>query len=404
MSRERSGSLEFCPKRREYFVRLTIDLPGGKTKRKRCWLKTSDEKRAERLRTDFVALNNAGKLHAEERATVARPETFGTYAEAWLKRREAQGVKMVKDERGYLKRDILPRLGHVGLVEVKPAHIRAVLDVAVARKLSRGSVGHIRRLMSRVFKTAWQEEQIHENPVARVPMPPMREVKRERMILADEEIATFLACPGVDAELKVLSLAARTEGGMRTGDLLAWDWSQIDTATFAQCTVPRSKTGLPQVLAIPSDLGVVLRAWHWALGSPVTGPVFPLPHGEGKGGLQEATRHVLRLTPAALPPPGRRPPPRLHPSRRRQAVEEGRGLLPLPRPGPALQRHDEHAPGRLPLLPPGVQHGPCRGRRQRPTGHAPRGALRCEDPHAVRDEHAGNGHDTHGRATAAQCQ
>ena len=49
----------------------------------------------------------------------------------------------------------------------------------------------------------------------------------------------------------MLSLVARCEGGMRTGDLHKWDWAMIDRVRFAQCTIPRAKTGTPQVLEIP---------------------------------------------------------------------------------------------------------------------------------------------------------
>ena len=36
---------------------------------------------------------------------------------------------------------------------------------------------------------------------------------------------------------------------MRTGDLHSWDWTMIDRVHFEQCTIPRAKTGTPQVLA-----------------------------------------------------------------------------------------------------------------------------------------------------------
>jgi len=114
-------------------------------------------------------------------------------------------------------------------------------------------------------------------------LPAIREVRKERVILADQEIERFLGEPSVDLELRVLSLTARTEGGMRTGDLNAWDWTMLDLVHFEQCTPPRAKTGTPQVLAIPPVLRPILRAWWVEHGSPTSGPVFPSRRGKRKG-------------------------------------------------------------------------------------------------------------------------
>jgi hypothetical protein len=79
-------------------------------------------------------------------------------------------------------------------------------------------------VMHRLFGSAWQDELIPENPVARVGMPKIREQRKERVILSDAEIADYLACPTVDLELRLMSLCARVEGGMRTSDVNRWDF------------------------------------------------------------------------------------------------------------------------------------------------------------------------------------
>src|ERR1700761_1441194 len=80
---------------------------------------------------------------------------------------------------------------------------------------------------------ALEEELIDHNPVTAVRVPKMREVRKERAILTDDEFAKFIGCADVDLELRMLSLVARCEGGMRTGDLNRWDWMQIDRMHFA---------------------------------------------------------------------------------------------------------------------------------------------------------------------------
>jgi hypothetical protein len=43
-------------------------------------------------------------------------------------------------------------------------------------------------------------------------------------------------------ELRLLSLVARCEGGMRIGDLHKWDWTMIDRVHSLQRVIPRAPT------------------------------------------------------------------------------------------------------------------------------------------------------------------
>ena len=105
----------------------------------------------------------------------------------------------------------------------------------------------------------------------------------------------------------MLSLVARCEGGMRTGDLHKWDWTMLDRVYSQQCTIPRSKTSVPQVLAIPSVLAPFLRAWWERSGEPESGPVFPARVGKSarpstKTGrrLSGAPNRNYRMSPFAI--------------------------------------------------------------------------------------------------------
>jgi integrase len=169
------------------------------------------------------------------------------------------------------------------LGDVTPSHVRNVLDDAVAKGLRRGTLEQVRGVMHRLFDDAWRAEIIESNPVARVRVPSLREVRKERCILTDEEFARFVACPDVDLETRMLALVARCEGGMRAGDLNAWDWTMLDRVHFAQCFVPRSKTGTPQRLGVPEVLAPFLRVWWERAGKPETGPVFPTRQGKRAG-------------------------------------------------------------------------------------------------------------------------
>lgn len=153
--------------------------------------------------------------------------------------------------------------------------ISAAFWRAPLKGLKRKTVSEVRGVLHRLFRTALEHEVIENNPVAAVRTPRIREVHKERCILTDTEFVKFVTCTAVDLELRMMALASRCEGGMRSGDLNRWDWSMIDRTGFAECIVPRAKTGTPQALAIPDVLAPFLRAWWERAGKPDAGPVFP---------------------------------------------------------------------------------------------------------------------------------
>ncbi len=266
-------------------ARVTVDREGESVRE---WLDlgTYDRAVAKRKLARIIAKG------APVEPTEAKAEdTVREFAEDWLNRREAAGIAMVRDERSSLKLHVFDEIGAMPLSTVKPAHIRAVLDTAIAAGLSRTSVGHLKALLHRLFKAAWVDELIPENPVARVVIPRMKVVRKERCILTDAEFATYMASPTGDLEVKLMALVSRVEGGMRTSDVIRWDWAHIDRDNFAECVVPRSKTGIPQSLAMPEVVAHALRLRWEAAGRPEAGPVFPVQRGK-RAGQMRATRGI----------------------------------------------------------------------------------------------------------------
>jgi len=190
---------------------------------------------------------------------------------------------MAKKERRTLELYVFEAIGRLPLSDVRASHVRSVIDDAAAQGLKRATVAHVRGVLNRMFRSAVESELVEQNPVAAVRMPRMREVRKERAILTDAELATFIACAAVDLELRMLALVARCEGGMRTGDLHRWDWTMIDRGDFTECIIPRAKTNAPQRLAVPETLAPFLRAWWERAGSPESGPVFPVRTGKRAG-------------------------------------------------------------------------------------------------------------------------
>jgi integrase len=310
MPRARTGNLEL--RKGIWHVRVTVERD-GRTCRDRYTLDTSDRPTAERRKAKLLHDLDAGRPPEEASARAGAPDTVAAYA-------ESIGERLSEGDRASLRIHVLPALGTMAVADVRPAHVKAVRDKVlaskprraigtrdgrtaegcVAGKVRRGTVGKALGAVRRLFAAALEDEIVEQNPASDVRLPKQRGDAREtvkpRAILTDEEIVRYLACEAVDLELRMLSIVARCEGGMRTGDLHAWDWTHIDLEGFTFCTVPRSKTAAPEVLDMPEVLRPFLRAWWERAGSPVAGPVFPIRKGKRTGERKgPKTSHAKRL-------------------------------------------------------------------------------------------------------------
>jgi hypothetical protein len=168
MSRTRTGSLERGPDG-VFKVRVTVTKPDGSTSRPWYSLGTTDEGTAKRRCAAVLADLAEGKA-----PTTDTGERVKEYAPGWLDKRQARGVGMWDDEKRLLEHWVLPELGPLPLGDVRPIHVRGILDSVVAAGKSRQTVVHVRAVMSRMFGEAWRDELIKENPAARVCTPPIK--------------------------------------------------------------------------------------------------------------------------------------------------------------------------------------------------------------------------------------
>jgi integrase len=297
MSRIRTGTL--VPPGRDgiHRARFTKDNADGTTSRPFYSLGTTDLARAKRELARVNAILASGGDIESAGLGGGAPELVRGFVEAWLEKREAAGVVNVEADERNLRTHALRTIGHLPVGDVRAPHVVQILDGVVTGTYRRAgevhhygaaSVAKVRALLHGLFRAAQAEGLIEHNPVDPVTSPKTRETRKERCILTDEEFSRFIACPHVDLELRMLALVARVEGGMRAGDLNAWDWTMIDRQQFAECFVPRAKTRKPQRLAIPDVLAPFLHAWWERAGKPESGPVFPVRAGKRVGGFRHS--------------------------------------------------------------------------------------------------------------------
>jgi integrase len=295
------------------------------------WWATVDGERirvARMLGTDnkAVARRKLARLIAEGNPTpeaVKAPETVDGYAKAWLDGREGRGLRSADYERRHYDRIWKPAIGAMPLAAVKSQHIREVLEAVAngqisgpkTKRYSKATLVHIRDTALRLFRSAWRDEVIVENPVDRVALPDVNDDRPEkaRSILTDEEFGMLVQCPDVDTEIKLMALMARTIGGMRAGDLVALTWDAFDPE-FTTCTFVRRKTRRKNrkaiVLEVPVAVRPFLAAWQAhheakrdkALPEPDgPKPVFPVRKGKRAGGIKKSTNtYAPRLRRALL--------------------------------------------------------------------------------------------------------
>jgi integrase len=234
--------------------------------------------------------------------------TVGKLAEEFFKEREEFRVISWEDERRWYQRFCAKHIGAYVPRDVNTADIERILIAALKqgtkkgdqhRELSLESLKKVRAVLYRIFDRADRQDLITKNPVKRARLPQLVEDSRERAQLTDEEFLQYARWPStlnwnkaenaerkakgeaelVDAEIQLMSILARSVGGMRTGDLHALDWKRLDrNAWTLRVLRPKtSKKGVAQIdfYEVPAPIRSRLDAWWELQGRPQRGPVFP---------------------------------------------------------------------------------------------------------------------------------
>jgi integrase len=187
-----------------------------------------------RIRETFHGTKTEARRRRDEirvqvqRGTVAQAEreTLAAYLERWIAHREAIGKlrpKTASTYRGYVRREITPRIGSLQLAQVRPVHVQRVLDEAVAGGLSARSVTQVHRILHAAFHSAVRWQLVAVNPSDGVTPPKVEAAKLTTPTPAD--VGRLLEA--IDGRYRVpLALAAGL--GLRRGETLALRWGSVD--------------------------------------------------------------------------------------------------------------------------------------------------------------------------------
>jgi len=185
--------------------------------------KTDARRRRNELRADAA------------RGTAARPdrETIASFLERYVEHRLSVGKVRPKTAavyRGYLRREVVPRIGAMRVADVRPVHLQKVLDAALKSGLAARSVVQVHRILHAAFKQAVRWQLLSVNPSDGVTPPKLE--SPALVTPSPEEVAELLG--EVEEPCRVpIAVAAAT--GLRRGEVAALRWADIDLDSDHPC-------------------------------------------------------------------------------------------------------------------------------------------------------------------------
>jgi integrase len=154
----------------------------------------------------------------------ARP-TLAEFAERWLTRRR---TRTVNDDKARLGLHVLPKLGAVPMDEIRPKHVRALIEAlrernAISPKTIRNVYGTLRTL----FRDAVLDELVLATPCVLPNGVLPATGYKEKQIYSREQVALLFSSPKIPLDRRVFyALAALT--GMRHGEAAGRRWRHFD--------------------------------------------------------------------------------------------------------------------------------------------------------------------------------
>ncbi len=224
----------------------------------RTGFRVGDERKAERWATDrarevaqFVAARGD---HSELTVTA--------YATTWLNRRT---TKTVRDDRTRIERHVLPVIGDMLLVDVRPRHMRDLVMELRAGTLAPKTIRQISGVMHTMFKSAYIDELVTANPVTyeRGVLPKQLDrdpTWRAQAIFTRQEIERILSDRRLPLNRRVLYALKFFAG--RHSEIACLTWSAYDPTTKPLGTLHlgRTKTGVPRAVPVHPVLASLLAA------------------------------------------------------------------------------------------------------------------------------------------------
>lgn len=185
----------------------------------------------------IAAGKSPAKEKARDKARVKDAETFGAWAEKWL--RGYQMADSTRDmRRAIYERELKPKFGDQKLVEITHEDLRKLTDTIVERGAPATAV-HVREVVMQVFWWAIERGQKVENPADMVRPTTIAKFEPRDRALTHDEIGLMYqymerigTTPLIRAAAKLLLLTM-----VRKSELMNATWNEVNFSE-ALCAVP----------------------------------------------------------------------------------------------------------------------------------------------------------------------
>jgi integrase len=190
----------------------------------------------------IAAGKSPAKEKARDKARVKDTETFGAWAEKWL--RGYQMADSTRDMRlAVYERELKPIFGNQRLSEINHEDLRALTDAIVDRGApATATAVHSREVVLQVYRWAIERGQRVDNPADRVSPKSIARFEPRDRVLTPDEIALMYqyierigTTPSIRAAAKLLLLTL-----VRKSELTNATWSEVNFSE-ATWTIPKER-------------------------------------------------------------------------------------------------------------------------------------------------------------------
>ncbi|MCD8192735.1 MAG: site-specific integrase [Oscillospiraceae bacterium] len=190
------------------------------------------------------ALTRSEKIEAEKKAAAeaAKIKTLEDYVNSvYMPARSlVLAENSIKSYQMYLELHIFPKLGDCRMSEIGSAELSALIS-AFQESHAHASCIKLHALLSSVFKTAYLNDVIENNPMLKVPRPQPKRgetAKKEPTSFSIEEMQYIFKCLEHEPLKWRALIHLLADSGMRRGEAAALQWADID---FKNGTIEISK-------------------------------------------------------------------------------------------------------------------------------------------------------------------
>jgi len=161
-----------------------------------------------------------------EQGNLGCRQTVKQFGAKYLDRIELQGFRSIDAARSRWRCHVEPYpLARLPLDEVRPRHVRQLLDRLAAAGLGAQSRRHVAWLLSGLFRDALELELVDRNPVTAVRKPTSRPTRRDQ-VLSVEQLEVLEHTEGLDEHARWIALTLAGTG-LRPGELLGLELGDV---------------------------------------------------------------------------------------------------------------------------------------------------------------------------------